>query len=689
MPHTPRWLLFALAGFAFAAVGGASAAGFGPGASSTMMGQALDFTVLLRLDAGETLSPECVSAEVTVGDRRLPASLVRTALEMTGSDTARIRVATTLAIDEPVVGVWLNAGCATARLSRRFVVLADPPFVPPQTSALAPAPAAAFAPAFAAAPPDAPVPTQADAAMPLGQPDARALPRGEAAAAGPATSRGAAGAQSRDAARQGAMAGTRAERRAAAAARAEPSRRARRAAPAAPAARAAAQSAPRLKLEAPDAAGSTAAAVAVDLALQAVVQAASAARAAAVAASAAAERIGALERSVETLRGEAVTSKDLAVQLRERLALAEQSGRWTWPLLAAVLLLTALAAWLAWRLNASERARQRVWQAAAAAPPVVNSELTASKLPTAPIPFVTSEVAFPAAPAARRRPLPAWPAPAPVDPRSTLSPPLPDPRTPAIAKAVPVDFAYDNAMERTEPLPAQGALDDAAPRDVSIEELIDLEQQAEFFVVLGQDQAAVELLVEHLRNTGGGSPLPYLKLLEIYRRSGDRSDYERMRTRFNHRFNAYAPDWDTDLQHGRTLDSYAGVIPRLQQVWARPLDAMAELEALLFRKSRGELFELPAYREVLFLYSLARDLLDRETADSGNVDLLLPLADGGDFSSTAPVPFLGLERDAGTGHQVPADRATAPVDFDLTADGNRPASLFGPVDETPERGRRR
>ena len=90
-------------------------------------------------------------------------------------------------------------------------------------------------------------------------------------------------------------------------------------------------------------------------------------------------------------------------------------------------------------------------------------------------------------------------------------------------------------------------------------------------------------------------------------------------------------------------------LPRLQQVWARPLDAMAELEALLFRKSRGELFELPAYREVLFLYALARDLLDREAVDPQHVDLLLPLADGGEFSSTAPSPFMDCRPTAAPG----------------------------------------
>ena len=86
--------------------------------------------------------------------------------------------------------------------------------------------------------------------------------------------------------------------------------------------------------------------------------------------------------------------------------------------------------------------------------------------------------------------------------------------------------------------------DEADERAVSAEELIDLEQQAEFFVVLGQDDAAIDLLVSHLRDAGGTSPLPYLKLLEIYRRLDDRDAYERTRDRFNHRFNAHVPGWD-------------------------------------------------------------------------------------------------------------------------------------------------
>ena len=171
-------------------------------------------------------------------------------------------------------------------------------------------------------------------------------------------------------------------------------------------------------------------------------------------------------------------------------------------------------------------------------------------------------------------------------------------------------------------------------REVTVEELIDLEQQAEFFIVLGQDDAAIDLLMGHLRSTGGISPLPYLKLLEIYRRRNERESYERTRERFNHRFNAYAPDWDSDLNKGASLDDYPEVTEKLQQIWREPSGAMAELESLLFRKAQdqGTTFDLPAYREVLFLYSLARDLQEHEP---GGVDLLLPLDDSDDGAMAA------------------------------------------------------
>ena len=171
-------------------------------------------------------------------------------------------------------------------------------------------------------------------------------------------------------------------------------------------------------------------------------------------------------------------------------------------------------------------------------------------------------------------------------------------------------------------------------REVSVEELIDLEQQAEFFVVLGQDDAAVDLLESHVQAVSA-SPLPFLKLLEIYQRLGRHADYERVQTEFNQRFNAHAPAWEADLQHGHELVDYPGVVERLQALWSVPAKAMEALEKSLTRpESEPDTFELPAYRELLFLYAVARDLSERELGERPRVDLLA--SEQGSHADTVP-----------------------------------------------------
>ena len=664
--HTPRpWLALTIGPALALAIEAASAAGLGPGTSSAVLGQPLDFAVQVRLDPGEALTAACVTAEVTAGDRRLPSPLVRAVVEMTSLETARVRVLTDSSIDEPVVGIQLTVGC-NVRLSRRYVVLADPPFIAMAGPGfLAQAPAAVGGTETAAGSP----PGAAGAfTSPSSTPGLGADPARPTSAAPRAVPDGSA-AEAVDSAELRAQAQRRAERRATRLAVRQRSQAQARAEAAL--STAAASQTPRLKLDAAESPLPSAGEAAVEDALAAVAQAASAAQAAASAAAASAQRIATLERTVEQLRTDSQVNRELAAQFRQRLAQAE-GGVWLLPLTALAALLAALTAWLAWRLGRVQAERQRGWQAAVGdKSAATKQEASPSRVPTAPIPFVTSELTQQPPLVAPRRASPAWPPPAPPvvwpSPASTLQPEI------ALASEPPI--------QRTEPMPPGLRHDEEAPRDVSIEELIDLEQQAEFFVVLGQDEAAIDLLVEHLRSTGGGSPLPYLKLLEIHHRCNDREAYERMRSRFNQRFNAYAPEWGMDLGHGRTLEAYAGVIPRLSQVWPQPLDAMAELEALLFRKSRGELFDLPAYREVLFLYSLARDLLDRSAADNGSVDLLLPIAEGTQGQDVA-ASHPGLNRSAFRDTLPPEELPTVMLDFDVSA-AERATSIFDLLGDKP------
>jgi hypothetical protein len=396
---------------------------------------------------------------------------------------------------------------------------------------------------------------------------------------------------------------------------------------------------------------------------------AAAAQAAALATSAAAARIAALEQVIEKMRAESAADRETLRLLRQKAAETDAMSAWAPWLVALAAALAALALGLALKLRRLQRERQQAWwQAGAAGKSTLPGAAAAAAAEARGDTAAGAEASGPGA--------------APTS-SGGYSSTRPGTLGPVFATELPSVSALSepptSPMERTQALPV-GWREDQPARDVSIEELIDLEQQAEFFIVLGQDEAAIDLLVDHLRSTGGGSPLPYLKLLEIYRRRGDREAYERTRARFNHRFNAYAPDWDTDPAEGRSLEDYPAVVARLQMVWPSPIDAMAALESLLFRKSRGELFDMPAYRDVMFLYSLARDLLDREPLESGRVDVLLPIGDGADFTQPMSLDELPPAFDSGL---VPLDNApTVPVDLDVTQP-QVPESLFGETATEP------
>lgn len=612
-----RWPLVVVTGTLLWA-SGAQAVGLGAAPQAVLMGAPLEFAVPVQLEPGESLDGECLSAEVQIGDRRQPAFSVSAVIDTT-SDARRtwVRVGTLAVVDEPVVAVQVSLGCSS-RIVRQYTVFADPPL---------PGPGIPPAPVIGSVR-EAPAPADGSPA---------AAPRTPAAQASVPT-------------RVGAQGGGRAQAQAPAARPPRP-RKPRPAAPA-PTGRATAI-APRLSLDAPDP-EILQRAVAAALAEQQA-SAASAMAQAASAASAAAARVQGLEDQLVALRAEGMAQREQLQALRQRLALADAARTWMPWLLAAFAALAGLSVWMGWRLHRLRHEQHPQWWADAKQ--ILADARRDEHAPTPP------DIAQPRA--------------KPEEPVGSKPRPHRDgPASAARARASEDDWV----QEATSPRPVAPVFDAPAPvtlveppasassRAVSVDELIDLEQQAEFFVVLGQDDAAIDLLMGHLRDTGGISPLPYLKLLEIYRRQGDREAYERTRTRFNQRFNAYAPDWDTDMQHGRSLDEYPQVMTRLERAWPSPIDAMAELEALLFRKDGGEVFDLPAYREVLMLYALAHPLMGEAGGEAPSVDVLLPLDSRFQMDVTAPLPGAAIgESTIVVTPDIMLDRPTqfASVDLEL------------------------
>ena len=82
---------------------------------------------------------------------------------------------------------------------------------------------------------------------------------------------------------------------------------------------------------------------------------------------------------------------------------------------------------------------------------------------------------------------------------------------------------------------------------------------------------------------------PWFKLLELYRQSGAREEFETLAARLNANFNVRVPAWDArgteSLPNEATRESYPHVIQRLEQVWHR--EACRDYLATLLVDTRG------------------------------------------------------------------------------------------------------
>ena len=615
----------------------AMAMSFGRTATTTTLGQRLDFIAQVAVDGDETVTRECISARVTAGDNRIAAENVRVTLEDPREPGLRaIRVTTRAAIDEPVVTIDLTVGCRS-QMSRRFVAFVDPPalqLASAQPESLAPQRVETqVAPLLdivgRAAPKPARIAAHDDSVRRDGQLDPRRGTRSAApgrrmsAAASPVDGvvRPRQASTSRKTARPE-PAGARDPSLARAAPRlrldTEPTLAVAppaRIDAAAPPSRVSAAATPSLVGALPPSAKADAATEASLASAAAALEAASAALAQERA------HIRELEAGIARVRGDSVAQQKTIGALQARLRQADGDrylNGLVYSLAAAVVFFALLSAAF-WALRPRQRRRARWFEEQAQQKKRAAASAVAASA-TMPAPRTSAPTQ---APAISQHPsqwaesghaiLPVT-APATIGGLEVTTVLAPQSHYARMAEA----GASANAA-------AASVTRGAAP---SMEELIDLEQQAEFYVVLGQDEAAIALLTAHLGEIGAASPLPFLQLLEIHQRRGDRASYEAVREDYQDHFDAFAPEWSTDMHLGRSLEEYPQAIACLQALWPTPLHAMRTLDGLLFRRNEADdAFDFPAYRELLFLYSIARELAGQVETGFGPIDLFLPLED--------------------------------------------------------------
>ena len=658
------WAAMALVACAGGLPGAAQALGVSNPLTHSSLGQPLNLLFPLRLNPDETLSRDCVRAEVMAGEARLPQGLVQFRLESDGAGHVRgVRLLSSVQVDEPIVTVNLSLGCPT-QLTRQFTAFVDPPDARPTVAAPLAADVVPVAESAAAAPapamevkPAAPTPpagtarlvAQAPATPPKPRPKPRPRPAAVAVAAAPAASVAAVET-------------------------------------AAPKPAAAAAPVSRLRMDPLDVPVETAAAAAASAPPPVPVTDETLAR------------LQQLEDKLDQVHKENVAAEDQFKLLRAQLEEAREQRYRNLLVYGLGVFLAALALicaylWISlrrereqrerdWRSEADRMQREREAPRATAVPavPVVPAAAAPAR-PHAPPPSPLPPFSPAYRPAASdaghsvahdSRTLPAVARPAldsilqdEVDPQTTMASAFVDAQQ---SGSWPAPVAGgERETQPTAPLPLMQEAIQLAPaepkarhlansvvlddenHEVSVEELIDLEQQVDFFEVLGQDEAAIDLLRLRIA-TGQESALPYLKLMEIYQRRGDEAAFNSLHGDFARNFKAVPPSWGAKLNEGRGLESYARVLDIVQQYWSDAGASMALLQNLLSHGGEdAQGFDLPAYRDLLMLYGLARDQSEREVRGEP-IDLFLPLDAGAPSVGTSMMATQPIEPSAETIH---------------------------------------
>ena len=609
---------------------GSGAATLGRMQGAALIGRPLDLSVQVQLSEGEDAVSPCLEADVFHADNRQDPSRIRVTYQPGAqAQSGLVRIVSATPVDEPLVTVYLRAGCSQ-KSSRRYVLLAD---VVSDVLAL---PAPTTAPTHRATLPP-PVREQAGAPRSSAEPASRpsTAARVPARVTAPSAPENAAPRSVTKAPPPAKPLGE---------AKARPSSVAGKS---------------RLKLDMLDLTQERDPTLKVSSELLSVPTDSASRRAEAAALwralNASPEdilrdgaRVHAMDADISALK--AITArnqlglKDLGVRLRQAESERYANGL-VYSLLALLLLSIAAVAWL-WRrqtpredwwrgseMSASSQSSHLPETADTARPTLVSQSATLA-------PALTQVDIDLGAPAPRAQSQPA--ARAVVAPARKVSPPAPAP-APA-QRGAAVNFGLSTG----------GHL-----RDVHTQELVDIRHQAEFFMSLGQTEQAIEILEHRLEESGESSPLVFLDLLGIFHALGRKSEYDLLRGDFNRLFTGRMPMFAAYADQGQTLDAYPEVVQRIVALWpsARVLEYM---EDCIFRNpgdEAGPTFDMAAYGELLLLHGVAKRIIRVPTdgVESKSAGLMRsPFK-----TNTVPVPVEASRR--GLAHPVADSLAPAPT----------------------------
>ncbi len=556
-----------------AAASSAAALSLGSSRGTVVLGNPVDLTFNVTPDPGSDVASSCISAKLVSGSTPVSDSKVQiTPVQSPGASQVRVRAF--VPADEPVLTVTLTGGCA-GQITRQYTFLAELP----ETAAAATTAAAAGS-----------MPFDLSRLSPVGSATASLANGAGASRAGRAGAGGASGSSRREAA---------APRATRAAARAEQQRTSASprgaAAAAAPAAAAAERS--RLVMEPLDAWLDAPVALRTAPELPEPAAATTDAQRAEAAAlwkalntppeevQKAEGRIATLEAAAAAQRSQVNSERAAAADLRQRLQTVESESFPAFIVYCLIALLAAALALAYWLWSRSRRAALSAWDHSVQA-----SGYAGSGGAAAPGAEGADSVA--------------------AQPRSA---------TPAAA-AAPVMAVRSRVEPSAQPAPvvapaaAAPSAPAAAPRpvhhfgEVHPEELFDVQQQAEFFVSVGEHDQAIGVLESYIATHGDSSPTAYLELLRLFHTLSRADAFNQLSARFQSLFNAHVPAFSAFHRAGRTLAEYPETLAHIEAIWSTD-EVVGLIQTCVVRTEDGacpERFDLAAYEDLLLLLAIAQ-----------------------------------------------------------------------------------
>ncbi len=159
-------------------------------------------------------------------------------------------------------------------------------------------------------------------------------------------------------------------------------------------------------------------------------------------------------------------------------------------------------------------------------------------------------------------------------------------------------------------------------REINTREMLDARQQADFFMTLGQHDEAIAVLENCLRESADANPLVYLDLLSALHTLSRKAEYDRYRDQFNPLFTGHVPAYAEFHRVGHGLDAYGDICKQLSALWPSvgALDFMGQCLVRHPGEDLSQALDLEAFRDLLMLHAVLQRLLS--DSDSG----LLPFS---------------------------------------------------------------